>query len=176
MRNLILLLLVIAAGVLIYHFFTGSEPARTASPGATAEQKFASLLQNGQVSAAELAGLCGRYPELAHRYLPNSLLKLEGTIHSLHLTGVGKNILEIQFDPAAQKSVWLRLDLRKYDNLLVSRDSARNARYEILGYEALMFAPEFGREGKVIYRIGQRIVERGRFFGFGAAGVCFDGE
>jgi hypothetical protein len=175
MRNLILVLLAIAAGVLVYHFFTGSETSQP-SAGATPEQKFASLLQNGQVSAAELAGLCGRYPELAHRYLPNSLLKLEGTIHSLHLTGVGKNILEIQFDPAAQKSVWLRLDLRKYDNLLVSRDSARNARYEILGYEALMFAPEFGREGKVIYRIGQRIVERGRFFGFGAAGVCFDGE
>jgi hypothetical protein len=79
-------------------------------------------------------------------------------------------------DTPAKKTVSLRLDLQRYNNLLVEDIAARHARYEIVGYEVLMFAPELGAGGKVIYRVGQKIAERARFFGFGAAEICFNAE
>jgi hypothetical protein len=176
MRNLILALLVIAGGVLVYKYFMEPEAAHSAAATADPGRRFQEIVDQGQVSASELGLLCQTYPQLAQRYMPNALLRLDGTIRTMHLTGVSKNILDLQFDTPAKKKVSLRLDLQRYNNLLVENIAARHARYEIVGYEVLMFAPELGPGGKVIYRVGQKIAERARFFGFGAADVCFNAE
>jgi hypothetical protein len=173
MRNLILVLLILAGGILVYKCFIEPEPTHAA---ADPSRRFEEILDQGQASASELAQLCQRHPLIAQRYLPHALLRLDGTIRTFHLTGVSKNILDVQFDSPTQKKISMRLDLQRYNNLLVENIAARHARYEIVGYEVLMFAPQLGPSGKVIYRVGQKIAERGRFFGFGAADVCFNAE
>ena len=176
MRNLILALLVIAGGILVYKYFMEPEAAHQSAAAADPARKFQEIIDQGQTSATEIALLCQRYPQLAQRYMPNALLRIDGTIRTMHLTGVSKNILDLRLDTPAKKTVSLRLDLQRYNNLLVEDIAARHARYEIVGYEVLMFAPELGSGWKVIYRVGQRVAERARFFGFGAAEICFNAE
>ena len=186
MRNLILALLVIAGGILIYKYFMEPETAHQAATAADPSRRFQEIVDQGQASAAEMGILCERYPQLAQRYLPDSLIRLDGNIRNFHLTGVGHNVLEMQLDTAGRKPVCLRLDLQKYNNLTVTNAEARRARYEIVGYEVLMILrPKANQRvdwdsseanGKVIYRVGQKVSERGRFTGLGVAEVVFNAE
>jgi hypothetical protein len=186
MRNLILALLVIAGGILIYKYFVEPEKADPTAAVLDPARRFQEIVGQGQVSASDLSVLCDRYPQVAQRYLPHSLLRLDGNIRSFHLTGVGHNVLEMQLDTTARRPVCLRLDLQKYNNLTISSAEARRARYEIVGYEVLMIVRPKVRErvdredpevnSKVIYRVGQRVAERGRFIGFGVAELRFNVE
>jgi hypothetical protein len=187
MRNLILALLVIAGGILVYKYFVEPENGRaTAAAAADPARRFQEIVDQGQASAAEIGMLCERYPQLAQRYLPNSLVRLDGNIRNVHLTGVGHNVLEMQLDTAGKKPVCLRLDLQKYNNLTVNNEEAKRARYEIVGYEVLMIlrpkpnqrvdSEDSESSGKVIYRVGQKVSERGRFTGLGVAEVHFNAE